>query len=208
MPPTDERVPGESDDEELPPAAGPSAPGPSFLDATDTTVIRIDDSPLVLPPSVDPDDDGLVETVVDERVPGESDDEVDASELQLFTIDFLDGCLKTGLIRRVNVITQRVNHERFLLFATHAGGSHRHSGQRDATDIGLFVQQFVDYLRRHMADDDIVADHHGVAGGELGGHAVLTGERKVVLAGEWHLLPPRAEVGARGPAILGNRNVS
>ena len=55
---SDERVPGESDDEELPPAAGPSAPGPSFLDATDTTVIRIDDSPLVLPPSVDPDDDG------------------------------------------------------------------------------------------------------------------------------------------------------
>ena len=53
MPPTDERVPGESDDEELPPAAGPSAPGPSFLDATDTTVIRIDDSPLVLPPSVE-----------------------------------------------------------------------------------------------------------------------------------------------------------
>ena len=76
MPPTDERVPGESDDEELPPAAGPSAPGPSFLDATDTTVIRIDDSPLVLPPSVDPDDDGP-EPVIDERVPGESDDEVD-----------------------------------------------------------------------------------------------------------------------------------
>ena len=49
---SDERVPGESDDEELPPAAGPSAPGPSFLDATDTTVIRIDDSPLVLPLSL------------------------------------------------------------------------------------------------------------------------------------------------------------
>ena len=55
---------------------GRSAPGPSFLDATDTTVIRIDDSPLVLPPSVDPDDDGP-EPVIDERVPGESDDEVD-----------------------------------------------------------------------------------------------------------------------------------
>ena len=39
-------------------------------------MIRIDDSPLVLPPSVDPVDDGP-EPVIDEREPGESDDEVD-----------------------------------------------------------------------------------------------------------------------------------
>ena len=109
MPASDERVPGESDDEELPPAAGPSAPGPSFLDATDTTVIRIDDSPLVLPPSVDPDDDGP-EPVVDERVPGESDDEVDDPRAE-FDVSRIEGSSQVRH-RRSDVLPLAVGAER------------------------------------------------------------------------------------------------
>ena len=50
----------------------------------------------------------------------ESDDEVDASELQLFIIDTLGNCLNKGSIRRVNVAIQRFDDERFVLFAGHA----------------------------------------------------------------------------------------
>src|SRR3546814_1199757 len=54
----------------------------------------------------------------------------------------------------------------------HARRSERHSGNRDACDVGgPLAQEAVDLFQRHMPLDDIVADNGRVAGGELGRNA-------------------------------------